>query len=280
LRYGIRLHTFQRSLFYRIPIMKTLRSKRALARLLPLAGATAILATTACLDSTDPAPPSASVVFINSSGASGDSLVDLYVNNALATPAPQAFFSGGLLYIRDVSSAVNLTVRRSTGDDAASGTFPMAIDSVYMVVYHPNLAGGNGDILFLHDTAQSATTAIFQIANLATRYDAGAYSATRPVDIYMMPSGTLAPGATPSPDDRIATDLPFGAVRPYRGILQDVGQDTGYVMVVVTRKSDGVEIARSDSISASPGHVVTLMIGDQVGSVAPRLYSVETASPF
>lgn len=257
--------------------MKTLRSKRVLARLLPLAGVAAALTMTACLDSTDPAPPSASVVFINTSGATGDTLVDLYVNGALATPAPQAFFSGGLLYIRDVSSAVNLVVKRSTGDmaDLASGTVPMAIDSVYMVAYHPTLTGG-GTILVLHDTAQSATTGLFQLANLATRYDAGAYSAARPVNVYMMPTGSLPANQPPSAGNIIATDLPFGAVMPYH----TMPQDTGYVMIVVTRKSDGIELARIDSVSTLPGHVVTLMLGDQTSSSAPRLYSVETASPF
>lgn len=267
--------------------MHITRFPRPLRRLIPLSCVAAALVATACLDTTSNLPPSATVKFINVSGYpsdQADSLVNVYINGSLANVGALPFFSGVALYSGAISNAVPIEVRSAvdTTKSLAAGTFPLAVDSSYNLIFVPSLSGSttsggtytNGhQLVYLPDTVQESLTNMrFQLVNAATRY--GDSDPSRQVDVYLVPREDV----TVTTGKVNTTPVPFLGVMPYYDV-PGVAGDTAYRAVVVKRHSDGTVLVR-DSVLIDPGYVTMLILSDSTGTTAPQIFRVDIYNPL
>jgi len=243
------------------------------------------LVATACIDTTSTLPPSAAIKFINTSPLAGDSLVNLYINGTIANATAQPFFSGSVLYTGAVSSAVPFTVKSAfdTTITLATGSFPLAVDSSYNILFAANLSGStvgggvfdnNHTLIYLPDTVQQSTTnARFQFVNVAGRY--GDSNPLREVNLYLVPMGDTA---TPPSSQLNVTPVAHFDIMPFTNVAGV--NDTALRRIVVRRTSDNSVVTFTDSIPLANGYVTTLILGDAPGVSTPKVYHLDIFRPF
>jgi len=266
--------------------MHLTRLPKPLWRLVSLGCVATALASTACIDTTGTLPPSATIKFINASPIAADTLVNLYVNGTVASAQAQPFFTGSTLFTGAVSTATPLSVKSAldTTMTLATGTFPLALDSSYNIIFAATLSGstigggtfdGGRTLVYLPDTVhQSTTNARFQLLHTAARY--GDAVATRDVDVYLVSRTDTAINH----GTKLNTlPVPYLGVMPFVN-FPGVAGDSALRQLSVVRHGDGSTIATLDSVSIRPGLATTFILGDKVNSVAALVYHLDVFQPL